>query len=127
MAIGAIYSISTGIIQSTVNPPLSDEAQITALAAQGLGHLIVPDGSTGANAMIDLSNNSIVTIAAPTPIPNIMMQYIAAQINAGNIDSSAFHPSTLESMNTALKIANMSSISSSSIAVLNPASSLSGS
>lgn len=114
MTTGAIYSTTTGIIQSTISPPLSDEAQITALAAQGLGHMTVPDGTTGANAMVDLSSGQLSTIAAAVPVPHVIVQYVAAQINAGTLPSSSFHPSTIAAINASLSAASMTPIATAS-------------
>ena len=102
---------AAGQIQYTLSQPLTDQAQLSALQAQGITMISVPDGTTGANAMIDMSTQQVVSINPNPSLPNVVTQLAAALINNGTVDASAFHPATITSMNTSLAAANMSAIS----------------
>lgn len=118
MATGAIYAKATGLIQQTITPPLSNEDQLAGLSDDGLLQIIIPDGKNGSTGMICLATSQYVDFApAGPPVPNIMTQYIAAQINAGNIPASSFHPATLIDINSTLSASNMASIDMTSSTV----------
>lgn len=112
MTTGAIYLKATGLIQQTIAPPLTNPEQLVGLEAAGLSQTIIPDGKNGSTGMIDLASGQYVDYApAPPPVPNVLMQYIAAQINAGTISASQFHPTTLTDLNNSLSAANMNTVS----------------
>jgi len=112
MATAAFYSLTTGIISGTISPPLSNEAQIAALAAEGTGHMLIPDGKNGGTGMIDLATGQYNDFApAPTPPPDLLTQYVAAQINAGAIDASQFHAVTLATLNAQLSTHKLNTVS----------------
>jgi hypothetical protein len=107
----AHYLLSSGLIASTLSPGISDPAQIAGLREQGIGVVAIPDGKNGGSGMIDLASGQYVDYAPqPAPVPDIMLQYIAAQINAGKLDAGAFHPVSLIQLNAQLSMANMSTV-----------------
>jgi hypothetical protein len=107
----AMYSTVTGLISSTINRVPVDKAQLTALAVAGYAYVEVPDDVNGGNAVIDLNTKTYIKFeAAPPPVPNILVQYVAAQINAGLLSADAFHPVTRAEMNAQLSTANMATV-----------------
>lgn len=106
MTITACYQLATGVITSTLNVGITDAKQIAALEAQGIGILSVPDGTNGGTGMI--VDGAYVPFNAPAPpVPDLLVQYIAAQINSGALAQSAFHPTTIAVMNNMLNTAGM--------------------
>lgn len=123
--VSAQYNLATGQITAVVNPSLTNAAQIAALQAQGIGILEVDAGINGMNSIVDLATTSISPIAATPAIPNVMVQFVAAQINNGSVAASAFHPNTLAEMNTSLVAANLTGIIASTSSASGAASALS--
>lgn len=110
MANYGFYSTSTGIIQSTLNQPLTDVKQIAGLKEQGVGMTELPMGMNGSNGIVDLASGQAVWVQPAPPVPDLLHQYVAAQINAGVLDLSAFHPVTIAMMNQMLSNANMTPV-----------------
>lgn len=107
----AHYNLSTGLITSTLSPGLSDVAQIAALKAAGIGVVTIPDGKDGGSGQIDLATGQYVDYAPrPVPVPDIMVQYIAAQINSGKLSADDFHPQTITLLNSQLSTAKLNTV-----------------
>jgi hypothetical protein len=105
------YSLATGEITSTLSQPITNAAQIAALKAAGHGlYDNAPDGTDSPNAMIDLDTGALISLTPAQQVPNLLVQYVAAQITAGNVDVNAFHPTTVARLNAALTSANMSAV-----------------
>lgn len=114
MTVYAFYNLQTGLIQSTLNQPITDKAQLEGLAAQGIGMVAVDDDVHGSNAVIDVKTKLATRFnAAPAPVPNILVQYIASQIKGGMLSVNDFHPVTVAEMNGMLTQANMTPIATS--------------
>lgn len=110
MTTQAFYQLSTGRINWTLSPGITDQNQLSALQSQGIGMIIIPDGNDANSGIVDISNNQFVLFQASSPIPDLTLQYIAAQINAGIISSSSFHPATIAEMNSQLTSAKMTPV-----------------
>lgn len=110
----AHYSLSTGLILATISPGLSDANQIAALNASGIGVVSIPDGKDGGSGMIDLATAQYADYAPPPPpVPDIMLQYVAAQINSGSVDVGAFHPKSIAILNAQLDSVNLAIVKKS--------------
>lgn len=103
------FSNAAGLIQWTNSAQITDPNQLAALTAQGITQTIIPDGSNGATGMI-INGAYVPNNPSGPAIPDPVLQLIAAQINAGSLDASAFHPITLTNMNIALAAVNMATI-----------------
>lgn len=114
MATGAIYNINTGLIQQTISPPLSNQAQLDSLQDAGLVQVIIPDGKNGGTGMICLDTGKYVDYApAPTvQVPSLWVQLAAALVNKQVISAADLHPATVAEMNAALAPANMATVES---------------
>lgn len=107
----AMYSKSTGLISSTINKVPANPEQIAALETAGYAFTEVADDVNGSNAVIDVASGEAIKFnAAPPPVPNIMVQYIAAQIGAGMLSKDAFHPVTVVEMDAMLSAAGMNTV-----------------
>lgn len=107
----AHYSLATGLIMATLSPGIKDTGQIASMNAAGIGVVSIPDGKDGGSGIIDLQTGQYADYAPqPTPIPDIMLQYIAAQINAGSVDVGAFHPKTIANINAQLASVNLATV-----------------
>lgn len=112
----AMYSTSTGLISSTINKVPVDAAQLAALATAGYAFVEVPDDVNGSNAVIDIESKTHIKFeGSPPPVPNILVQYVAAQINAGLLSADAFHPVTRAEMNAQLSAVNMTTVAPAEI------------
>lgn len=110
MTIQAQYSLITGYIKGTSSLSITDVNQIAALRSDGTGLVDIPDGKNNSTGMIDLATGQYFDVAPSIPIPSLLSQYIAAQINAGTLLASAFHPQTLSEINVALSAVNMTQV-----------------
>lgn len=110
MANYGFYSTSTGVITGMLNQPLKNPNQIEALKASGVGVTEIPIGMNGSNGIVDLATGQAVWVESSPPIPDLLHQYVAAKINAGVLDISAFHPVTIAIMNEMLGNANMTPV-----------------
>ncbi len=108
MSTYAFYNTS-GIINWTNSVVPTDQAQIDALTAQGINFILVPDGTNGSTGMI-INGRYVPNNPAAPAIPNILLQYIAAQINNGVVDAGAFHPVTIAQMNEQLAQSNLTAV-----------------
>jgi len=106
---------------ATISPTvITDQNQIAALSAQGISLVVVPDGKSGSTGSIV---NGVYQDYPPAPpqIPNIMVQLAAALINNGTVDVSAFHPTTIVQLNTALTAVSMTAVSAVSASTISTA------
>lgn len=106
----AFYNIATGIISGTLSVPLTDQAQIAGLLAQGTGIIDIPDGLNGSNAMVDIANDEVVQISPSPSIPSLATQLTAALIKNGTVAKADFHPVSIAETNTALAAASLGTI-----------------
>lgn len=114
MATQAQYNLSTGVILATlIGNGITDPNQISAMKAAGVGVTLIPDGKNASTGQIDLANGQYIDVTPAAPVPNILIQDIAARINAGLIAVSAYHPQTIAEINIVLKNANMAMIPTS--------------
>lgn len=119
MTTTARYSLASGTIQGTVNAAITDSNQIAGAAAEGIGLIVIPNGKNGGTGMI--IGGAYVDFAPPAaPIPNIILQFIAAQINGGNVPASSFHPASLADMNTQLTIGGMATVAIPAQSTISP-------
>ncbi len=112
---------AAGQIMSTISPTvITDPNQIAALTAQGISLVIVPDGKSGSTGSIV---NGVYQDYPPAPpaIPNIMAQYVAAQIANGTVQAAQFHPTTIAQLNVALSAVSLTTISTVSASTISTA------
>ncbi len=113
MSVGAIYQKGTGLINQTISPPLSNQAQLKELEANGLIHVLIPDGKNGGTGMIDLATGQYKDFAPQgAQVPNLLVQLTSALVNKGHISSDDLHPSTVAEINSLLAPVNMNQIKS---------------
>lgn len=106
-----MYNTTSGLISSTVNAVPANADQLKALETAGYGFAEVPDGVNGSNAIIDVVTKQAIQFAAPpAPVPNVLVQLVAAWIKAGSLSADDFHPVTIVEMNSILGDANMAKV-----------------
>ena len=110
MATAALYNLTTGFISQTISPPLTNAEQIAGLEASGIGMVIIPDGCSGSNGMIDLSTKTFKSFAPKIPVPSFNSQLAAALIRNNVITADDLHPITIAEINDELSVTHLDQV-----------------
>lgn len=101
---------AAGQITATIGPSIiTDPNQVAALTAQGISLVVIPDGKSASTGSI--VNGAYQDYpAAGAPIPSIMLQYVADQINQGNSNIASYHGTSIAQLNAALTTVGLATL-----------------